>query len=343
MTGFVLLQPLYLLGLAGVAAPIIIHLYGRRRRREVRFPSLQLLKATQQRQRSLVRLRSLIVLLLRILGIICFVLALARPTARPARWASGVIPSPASVAVVLDDSLSMALGTATAFGRARDAADAILAALRGGDDAAVVLTSGSEAHLPARLTRDVASLRRGLQALQPSQRAAGVSSAMASASELLAQSGRPTRRIYVVSDLQAASWKSVHVSPATAKLTATVVDVGVTGAENWAIQEVTVTSLVAFANRPVRLRADIRRHGGKVEKRAAVWLGDREPDPGAARTLALPPDGRGSVEFVYRPSEAGDVGLTIRLQGDDLAPDNERHVAVHVRDSLEVLCVEGTP
>ncbi|MFQ5810354.1 MAG: BatA domain-containing protein, partial [Armatimonadota bacterium] len=338
MMGLTLLQPLYLLGLAGVAVPIIIHLYGRRRPREIRFPSLQLLKATQQRQRSLVRLRSLLVLLLRILAIICFVLALARPTARPARWASGIIPSPASVAIVLDDSLSMALrtGTDTAFHRAREAADAVLAALSGGDDAVVVLTSGTRARLPTRLTADIASLRRALQTLQPSQRAAGVSAAIARASELLAESGPPTRWIYVVTDLQAASWEGVRVPPEPAKLPATVVDVGVTGAENWAIEDVSVTSPMAFVNQPARLRADVRRYGGKAEKRVAVWLGDRRPDAATARTLALPPDGRGSVEFVHRPSEAGDVGITIRLQGDDLAPDNERHVVLHVRDRLDV-------
>ena len=347
MASRVLLEPLYLLGLVGVAVPIVIHLYGRRRRREVQFPSLQLLQATQQRQRSFVRLRSLLVLMLRILAIVCFVLALARPVARGLWWASAISPTPASVAVVIDDSLSMGLrvGTETVFGRAQDAADAILAALRSGDDAVILLASGTPTAAGAHFTADAASARRGLRALQPSQRAVGLAPAIGRACDQLAHSSRPARHMYIVTDLQASSWEGIRIPHGLpdAILAATVVDVGAAESENWAIERVAVTSPLAFVSRPVRLRADIRHHGGKARKRVAVWLGDAGPSAGTARSIELPPNGSGSVELVCRPKTAGDVGITVRLQEDCLPQDNERFVVLRVREWLDVLCVEAIP
>ena len=347
MSDFALLQPTYLLGLAGVAVPIVIHLYGRRRRREVAFPSLQLLKATQQRQRSLVRLRRLLVLLLRILAIAFFVLALARPTARNVQWASAVAPAPASVAIVLDDSLSMGLriGDETAFERARTAVNAILRALRGGDDAVIALTSGRSALLPAKLTGHVGALRGVLPRLRESETAIGLGPAIARARELLADSGRPTRHVYVITDLQAAAWEDVRVSREAAHSTptATVVDVGAAEPENWAIEGVSVASPIALVDRPVRLRADIRRHGGRARRRVTASLVEGEASPAIPRTIALEPNAAGSVEFVHRPRIAGDGGISIRLQSDSLPQDNQRFVVLRVRDRLDVLCVEGTP
>ena len=333
MSGFALLQPLYLLGLAGAAVPIVIHLYGRRRRREVQFPSLQLLKATQQRQRSL--------------AIVFFVLALARPTARGPRWAAAVASAPESVAIVLDDSLSMGLrvGDETVFDRALAATDAILGSLRAGDKVVVVPTSGDDPRLPAQLTTDVDSLRKTLERLEPSQMAAGVGPAIARSAEMLTRIARPGRQIYVVSDLQAASWDDVQLprealraAPAVA-----IVDVGAADVENWVVESAALVSPIAFADRPVRLRADIRRYGGEAAKRVAVWLGDEDTASGAARTVELEPGGSGSVELVYRPAAPGPVGITIRTESDALPADNRRFVALRVRDRLDVLCVEGSP
>ncbi len=347
MSGFALLQPLYLLGLAGAAVPIVIHLYGRRRRREVQFPSLQLLKATQQRQRSLVRLRSLLVLLLRILAIVLFVLALARPTARGPRWASAVASAPESVAIVLDDSLSMGLrvGGETVFDRALAATDAILGSLRAGDEAVVVPTSGDASRVPGQLTTDIGSLRETTGRLQPSQMAGGVGPAIARAARTLSGIARPGRQIYVVSDLQAASWDDVQLprEALRAAPAVTIVDVGAADAENWVVESAALVSPIAFADRPVRLRADIRRYGGEAAKRVAVWLGDEDTASGTARTVELTPGGSGSVELVYHPTAPGDVGISIRTESDALPADNRRFVALRVRDRLDVLCVEGSP
>ena len=65
-----LLTPLQLLAAAGIAVPILVHLFGRPRPRLVRFPSLMLLRAAQQQRNASTRLRRLVSLLLRCLAIL---------------------------------------------------------------------------------------------------------------------------------------------------------------------------------------------------------------------------------------------------------------------------------
>ena len=62
------LNPLYLFGLAAAAIPIIIHLFTRRRPREVPFPSLEFLTEVNQSEIRRLRLKQWLLLLLRTLA-----------------------------------------------------------------------------------------------------------------------------------------------------------------------------------------------------------------------------------------------------------------------------------
>lgn len=75
-------NPLMLIGLAAILVPIIIHLFNFRRYKTVYFSNVQMLEDIQKKTKRASQIQQLIILLLRILGIACLVLAAAQPFLR---------------------------------------------------------------------------------------------------------------------------------------------------------------------------------------------------------------------------------------------------------------------
>jgi len=100
------LNPLFLVGLVAAGLPILIHLFSRRRAKEVSFSSLEYLQEISRQKVRRMRLRQWLLLALRVLVIAIFALAMARPTLR---GSAGVVTRGSStVAIILDNSYSMA-------------------------------------------------------------------------------------------------------------------------------------------------------------------------------------------------------------------------------------------
>ena len=73
------LSPLFLIGLAAVAIPVVVHLFNFRRYKKVYFSNVELLQHLQTETRKQSRLKQWLVLALRIGCIIFIVLAFAQP------------------------------------------------------------------------------------------------------------------------------------------------------------------------------------------------------------------------------------------------------------------------
>jgi len=104
-----LLAPFFLLGLAAIAVPVLIHLRLRHRTRVIRFPSLMFISRAPYRSMRRRRLRDVLLLLMRCLAVALLALAFARPL-----WqgdtAAGATSTSRLVVVLLDNSFSMGFG-----------------------------------------------------------------------------------------------------------------------------------------------------------------------------------------------------------------------------------------
>lgn len=137
-----------LIGLTAILVPIIIHLFNFRRYKTVLFSNVQMLEDIQKKTKRASQLQQLITLLLRILGIICLVLALAQPFVRT----NGKATKKGNVvSIFLDNSYSMESSSKNGS-RLYDAVDAaknIVQSFGFSDD--FVLTtqdfSGEESHI----------------------------------------------------------------------------------------------------------------------------------------------------------------------------------------------------
>ncbi|MEP7274572.1 MAG: BatA domain-containing protein, partial [Acidobacteriota bacterium] len=103
-----LLNPLFLLGLAALAVPIIVHLVRRTRAPQVEFASLMFVRQVPQRTIRRKRLHNLLLLLLRALAILLLVLGFARPFFRGSEVEA--LQRDRFNLILLDNSLSMRYG-----------------------------------------------------------------------------------------------------------------------------------------------------------------------------------------------------------------------------------------
>ena len=147
-----LLAPLFLLGLAAIAVPIVIHMIQRERKEVIEFPSLMFVRRIPFHSFRRQRIRHWFLLLLRCAALALLVLAFARPFVRSPALAA-VTDGAREVVVLLDRSYSM--GLRDHWTRARDAARDVINGLAPDDRATLILFDSGAAAFWASATRAV--------------------------------------------------------------------------------------------------------------------------------------------------------------------------------------------
>src|SRR3990167_6136542 len=186
------LTPLFLVGLAGLAVPVVIHLIQRERRNVVRFPSLMFLQRIPYQSVRRRRIRNWPLLLLRLAALALIVLAFARPSPRraiPVATASG---GARDVVILLDRSYSMGYGDRWA--RAAAAARRAIDDLQPSDRASIVFFS-SGAEVALRSAADRGRPAAGGAAAQPGAGATRYGPALKLAGSILSESSLPRREV----------------------------------------------------------------------------------------------------------------------------------------------------
>src|SRR5918994_3679771 len=127
------LTPLFLVGLAGLAIPVLIHLIQRERKNVVQFPSLMFLRRIPYESVQRRRIRHWMLLLMRLAALALIVLAFARPFLRRTDGAAAGAAGAREVAILVDRSYSMGYGDRwqRALGAAREAVNGLSASDRG--------------------------------------------------------------------------------------------------------------------------------------------------------------------------------------------------------------------
>ena len=156
---FAFLAPLFLLGLAAIVIPIVIHLREMQRRNVVEFPSLMFLEAIPYRSVQKRRIRHWALLSLRALAVILLVAAFARPfLADEDGVVSGAL-GPKELVVLIDRSYSMDFGDR--WERTLDAARDAVSDLEPTDRASLVFFDRA-AEVPVRSSSDRGRLTQAL-------------------------------------------------------------------------------------------------------------------------------------------------------------------------------------
>lgn len=364
------LAPWFLLGLAAVSIPLVLHLRRSRRSNRIVFSTTQFFDAQFMRSARRARIQDLLVMLLRMALLAALALALAQPLMRSGGLARLLALGGQSrtVALVIDDSASMtATGEAgVRLERAKAAALAAvdqLAADRG-DRATVVLAGARDR--PRQLfdqpTADLGAVRQAIGAIEPTDLAGDLDAAVAAAAAALYEAGGGTgRRIYVFSDFQQtamAGAAALQAPPTVGLLAVNVGDAGKgepgepgepgsTSAANLSVDAVQYDAARPMVGVPFTFRALLSNHAGPTRELTARLVvdgrtvGERRIEAAGGRSTI--------VRFTHRFAEAGWHGGHIAVDppeagsADLIEADNRRHFAVHVDDRMQLAAVNGAP
>ncbi len=191
------LFPAFLLGLAALAVPLLLHLIRRRVTRTVPFPALRFLAPNRAEQRQH-KLRRRLVLALRCLALAALAAAFARPFL-------GDTPPPVGRATVILVDNSFSLQTAGRWEALLRQTRSALGTVSRGDSLGLLLMNPRPTWLLAPTT-DTAAALAALDALRPGWETTRAEPALRLAADVLAASPARERRILYLGDHQSLGW-----------------------------------------------------------------------------------------------------------------------------------------
>ena len=158
----VLSSPLFFVGLAAIAVPVLVHLIQRERKRVVEFPSLMFVRRIPYQSVRRRRIRHWFLLLMRAAAIALIVAAFARPFFPQGAAAAAAAGGAREVVILLDQSASMGYGDH--WQRARRTRRATSSRGLGADDEATLVLFGRNAEENMRATSDRGRLEAAIDA-----------------------------------------------------------------------------------------------------------------------------------------------------------------------------------
>ena len=197
------LVPLFLLGIAGVVVPVLIHLTRRQRRNVVHFPSLMFLEKIPYQEQRRRRVQHWFLLSLRALALAVLAMAFARPFFQDDELGLGASGGPREVVVLIDQSYSMEIDDQ--LDQARDEAQQVFDDL-GPLDRASLVSFSQGASVLARSTADRTRLRAALDTVQLSSGPTRFGPALKVAQTILEESNLPSGEVFLLSDFQRNGW-----------------------------------------------------------------------------------------------------------------------------------------
>lgn len=194
------LSPALLWFLAASAVPVLIHLLNKRRHKTIQWAAMQfLLKATRE-SRGRKKLRHIIILTARALGIAALVFAASRPFVSSFLGWGGRVDT---VVLILDRSASMESSTANGLPTLRQQAlEKVRDAMKGLQGTRLILIDSASAKSQNVPSPDVLT---ELASTAPTDTAADIPSLVQTAIESLADT-RGRTEIWIASDMQASNW-----------------------------------------------------------------------------------------------------------------------------------------
>jgi uncharacterized membrane protein len=325
-----------LLGLAALSVPIVIHLLLRRRKKRVRFSTVQFFLSQDEQASQRRKLRNWLLLALRLLICALLVLAFARPYLQRGALAGAGRQNRQGL-IVLDRSLSMQANASDGpkWVRAKEAARQILSELKQTEDRAALISCGlgvgvlSEWAPPAVVVKVLADL-------QPTCGIGNLGEALRQARRLLSLAQPdPRATVYIISDLQRSACQNLASFPLPENADVKVLAVGDLVTPNLAVVDLQLEDpLKAQARAIVTSYSDEDAPELKLE-----FTLDGQAI--SSQSVALSAGATTNVALSLPPLKPGwhDAVFQVRLH-DSLALDNTRYETLFVAEPVHVLVVE---
>jgi len=331
------LVPAFLLGLAALAIPILVHLTRKQKAKVVEFPSLMFLDRVPYQAESRRRVHHWLLLLLRALAVALVVAAFSRPFFTNSAIAAGSGRGPRELVVLLDRSYSM--GVEDRWERALDGARTAFQDL-GPLDRASLVVFGRNASVLVRSTTDENRLLTALDTLSVGDESTSYGPGLKLAQTILEETELPARELVLVGDFQRAGWtgdEGVHLPAGTV---VTPVVLGGEPPSNRSIARVNLPRQKVGGRDRVTPSARITRVGGEGEDTVDVVL-EIDGREVQREQAVLPANGVGGVVFQpFNLSQDHTRGAVRLAEPDELGPDDVHYFVLSPGQAISVLILD---
>ncbi|MCH7988545.1 MAG: BatA domain-containing protein [Planctomycetes bacterium] len=352
---FGFLSPWLLWGLALGSVPVIVHLLHKRKFRETSWAAMRFLLEAARKHSRRIRLEQLILLAVRVLILVLLALALAEPFVESIAFQTSTTV-PTHRILVIDTSFSMGHQPAESsrFDLAKSAARKIVSSAKRGDAFNLVQITGSAPQIVVREpSYQRAEFLSEIENLQLTDEPGELSATLLAIGELLDKAPQLKRKeIFFLSDFQRASWAPNSDASRTqifdqlkalaenAQLM--LIDLGSDPAPNAAVTSFSSQESLAIVNRPIPLQVVLQKFDGVgiTQRSLELYVDGRFAE---RQQVQLIPNTETQANFTYTFQSGGEHQLEVRLDGDSLAADDSRWLSLPVRESLNVLLVNGKP
>ena len=338
----------FLAAMVAAAGPALIHLLNRRRHKTVEWAAMEFLREAVRRDKRILEIRDLLLLIIRTLAVILFVLAMSQPY-----WVSTASQvyrgEPVHAVLVVDNSLSMSYSQLdkTLLDYAKSKAQAFIRQLPDRSEISIMPLCLAEDWQATEVYSTSEDALEALDRIRVVDRGGYSTEGIAMAKRAVREAGSiPTKRIVFISDMQRRSWGTSDLSKDLATLSSVqLVQVAPAGRTNTWVSDFHLRDGVADAESPAMFLATISHEGEEPRKRVRVSL--RVDDVIAdERYVDLLPKQNLELVFEHKFTVAGPPGdplfvpVSVEIAPDALAMDDTRTMVVPVVSRVPVLFVD---
>ncbi len=339
--------PFAVAGLLAATGPVIIHLLNRRRFRVVQWAAMDFLRQALERNRRILQLRDLLLLLLRTVAVLLVGLALAQPFfSRSQEAYDGT--KPLHCVLVIDNSLSMGYESldGTLLDQARQRARQLIERLPADSRVSVIPLCGSRwGYSPDALIKEDAVA--ALDQIEIVDRAASVQRAVNEARRACDTGPKLAKRVMFFSDQQVSNWTDMAAGQMADLPSLQVIDIGDGEVENSWISDLRLQDGVADVETPATFLVELRHQGSAPREDLQVTLTVDDVEV-ASKTVTLEPgSGAREVAFEYtfqthqpESGQALSIPVHASISPDRLRADDQRFLIVPVVSALPVVFVD---
>ena len=341
---FSFLNPIILLAAgAAILLPLLIHIFNRQKVKTIRFSSLLFLRSLEKTRMRRVKIVEYLLLVIRTLIIVLVVAAFARPAIRGGFATKVGAHAKTSVVILMDNSYSMGYDTkdGPVFKLAKAKAERILAQLKEGDEASLVLFSSQPRPVTSEPTHDFKNLAGYLDEATVSAEVTDVGQALNLGYRILNDSKNLNREMYLITDMDQSGWSSLSLDPSTPKtrnVRLFAVDVAPREKQNVSLEKIDFGNQLIEKGRPFQISAQVVNYGSQPMTNLLVGLyldGKRV----SQTDTDVEKEGKATVRFAPTVEEAGIHTGFFELTDDDLLIDNRRFFAFRIPEKTQVLLV----
>ena len=335
-----------IIGLLGIAVPIIIHLLYRKHRRQTDWAAMELLRKALVTRSGQVKIEDLLILVLRCLALALLALALMRITLDSN---SAIGEKRIGMVVAIDASYSMNHGEFSRFKSAVAKAEEILKqTAKEGDPVSIVLMSSRPEILLRSARYDPVQVETILKALNSAgPNSLNLETNIELLDELVAELKTPAKEVFLITDSQEMDWAELPPAALNSlenlqeNANVFVIPAVTEGEDNLAIESLNYTWGSLRKSGEARFTALVRNTGRSSDESAILefFVDDTRTKRVAVGSLAAG-ESR-PIEFTTQFDKAGNVSLRAELSKDGLADDNVRYAVAQIRPGIRVLLLEG--